>query len=65
MPNNIRGYTMRINKILLAKLEYIATSEDRSINKQLERMIRKNISEYEKEHGEITQELIKEMKESR
>ena len=65
MPENLKRYTMRINDILLDKLEYIARADGRTKNKHLEQLVKKNISEYEKEHGEITQELIKEMKESR
>ena len=57
-------YTLRINEVLLDKLEYIAKENDRTKNKQLENVIKKFISEYEEENGVITPELIKEMREN-
>lgn len=62
MSDYIRRYTLRINGILLNKLEYIAKADGRTINKQLEYLVKKNIYEYEMEFGVITSELVKEMK---
>lgn len=61
---SLRRYTLRINEVLLDKLEYIAKENDRTKNKQLENVIKKFISEYEEENGVITPELIKEMREN-
>ena len=62
MPDNMRRYTMRINEILLDKLDYISKADGRTKNKQLVQLIKKSISEYEEEFGTITPDLIKEMK---
>ena len=58
----MRRYTMRINEILLDKLDYISKADGRTKNKQLVQLIKKSISEYEEEFGTITPDLIKEMK---
>ena len=65
MPENLKRYTMRINDILLDKLEYIARADGRTKNKQLTQMIRKSISAYENKFGTITQELIEEMRDKK
>ena len=41
MKDNISGFTLRINRILLDKLAYIADFEVRSKNNVIERLIRK------------------------
>ena len=61
MKDNFSRYTMRINKVLLSKLNYISAYEGRSTNKQLERVVKKFISDFEAEHGEITEEQIQEL----
>ena len=38
---SLRRYTLRINEVLLDKLEYIAKENDRTKNKQLENVINK------------------------
>lgn len=53
MKENLSRYTLRINKIFLDKLGYIAEYEGRTKNKELEQMIKKRIAEFESEHGEI------------
>lgn len=47
-------YMMRIDDNLFEKLKAIANDNSRSINKQLEYIIKHYISKYEQEHGEIT-----------
>ncbi|WKK93197.1 Arc family DNA-binding protein [Clostridioides difficile] len=42
MSSTLPKYTLRINKILLEKIKYIAESEGRSANKEIEQLI-KNI----------------------
>ena len=46
-------YTLRVSPELLEKLGYIAEYEGRTKNRELEQMIKKRISDFEKEHGEI------------
>ena len=47
MDNILSRYTLRINRILLEKLGYIASSEGRTKNKEIEQLIKKRIAEYE------------------
>jgi hypothetical protein len=44
---------MRINHRLLEKFKYIADSEGRSANRELEQYIKRRIAAYEEKHGEI------------
>lgn len=48
MKDNLSRYTLRIDKLLLDKLGYIAKYEGRTKNKELEQMIKKRIAEFEK-----------------
>ena len=59
--NEFSKYTIRIDKNVYMKFKYIADYEDRSVNKELERMIRKRVEAFEKAHGEITQEDLDNM----
>lgn len=59
--DNLPRYTMRIDRMLLDKLQYIARYEGRSANKQLEHLVKRSISEFEKQNGAITDGMIKEM----
>lgn len=53
MKDNLPRYTLRINRNLLDKLEYIAKYEGRSKNKEIEQLIKKRIIQFEKENGKI------------
>ena len=53
MKDNLPRYTLRINRITLDKLEYIAKFNGRSKNREIEWLIRRNIADFEKEHGRI------------
>ncbi|MBZ4494456.1 Arc family DNA-binding protein [Clostridioides difficile] len=53
MSTSLPKYTLRINKILLEKIKYIAESEGRSANKEIEQLIKKHIEDYEQRKGEI------------
>ena len=53
MKDNLSRYTLRIGKPILDKLEYIAKYEVRSKNKEIERLIKRHIEQFEKEHGPI------------
>lgn len=61
MKDSLPRYTMRIPKELLDRLQFIAKYEGRTANKQLEQLVKRCISEFEKEHGTITDEMINEM----
>ncbi|MCC0641802.1 MULTISPECIES: Arc family DNA-binding protein [unclassified Clostridioides] len=53
MSSVLPKYTLRINKILLEKIKYIAESEGRSANKEIEQLIKKHVENYEQAKGEI------------
>lgn len=61
MKNNIPRYTMRIERPLLDRLQYIAKYEGRTANKQLEQLVKKCIKDFEAENGKITDEMIAEL----
>ena len=48
-----KAYTLRIDNELMEKLKICCINEDRTINKQIERLVREYIKNYESEHGEI------------
>lgn len=48
-----KTYPLRLDNELMTKLRKIAENEDRPLSKQLERIIRTYISEYEKKNGTI------------
>lgn len=53
MKDNLPRYTLRINQILLDKLEYVAEYNGRSKNREIEMLIRRHIQEFETENGKI------------
>jgi len=53
MKDDKSRYSLRVEQILLDKLGYIAEYEGRTKNRELERLIKRHIAEFEKEHGEI------------
>ena len=46
-------YTMRISPALLKKLHYVSRYDGRTVNKELEFLIRRYINEFESQHGKI------------
>ncbi len=48
-----KAYSLRIDNELMEKVKIIAEDEDRPISKQLERIIRQYIDQYEEKHGKI------------
>ncbi|MDE7283771.1 MAG: ribbon-helix-helix protein, CopG family [Lachnospiraceae bacterium] len=48
-----KSYSLRIDDELMKKVKIIAEAEDRPVSKQLERIIRQYIEQYEQEHGRI------------
>lgn len=53
MPSNLPQFTIRIPLNLLKKVRYIAESNARSANREIELLIREHIAEFEREKGEI------------
>lgn len=48
-----KTYPLRIDDELMNKVKLIAEKEDRPISKQLERIIKQFIEQYERENGRI------------
>ena len=48
-----KTYSLRIDDDLMKKVKMIAEKEDRPVSKQLERIIRMYIEQYEQENGRI------------
>lgn len=57
MDDVLLRYTLRVNRILFQKFRYIAESEGRSANKEIEQYLKRRVAEYEKEHGVIPVDL--------
>lgn len=53
MSSDLPRFTFRTSREILDKLKYIADDNFRTLNKELEMMAVKRITEYEAEHGEI------------
>ena len=53
MPSDLPRYTLRVPRDILDKINYIATQNDRSTNKEIERLIRSYIEDYENKNGRI------------
>ncbi len=49
-----KSYPLRIDDELMKKVKMIAETEDRPVSKQLERIIKQFVEQYEKEHGRIS-----------
>ena len=47
-------YTLRVPKITLDKMKYIAEYNGRSANKEIEQVMLYHIADFEKIHGEIS-----------
>ncbi len=54
MKDTLPRYTLRVSKLLLDKLAFIAEYEGRTKNKELEQLIKKRIADFEEIHGTIT-----------
>lgn len=53
MQNDIVKFTLRTEAELLKRFRYVAEYNARSINRELEVIMKKHIAEFEKSHGEI------------
>ncbi len=53
MNDKLLRYTLRVDRLIFRKFRYIAESEGRSANKEIEQYLKRRVAEYEKEHGTI------------
>lgn len=53
MEDKLLRYTLRVDRLLFRKFRYIAESEGRSANKEIEQYLKKRVAEYEREYGKI------------
>lgn len=53
VENKILRYTLRVDRLFFQKFRYIAESEGRSANKEIEQYIKKRVYEFEETYGEI------------
>ena len=54
-----KAYTLRIDNNLMDKIKTIAITEARPISKQIERMLKDQVEQYENEHGNIKINMLK------
>lgn len=62
MPKDKTHLSIRLDKELHDKFQYVADSEGRSMSKQILHMVTTCIREFEKENGPITAEDMKDAK---
>ena len=53
MKDSLSRYTLRVSPMILYKFGYIAEFEGRTKNKELERLMKNHIADFEREHGAI------------
>lgn len=53
MQDKLVCYPLRVNRLLLQKVRYIAEEEGRSANKEIEQYLKQLVAEYEKKNGVI------------
>ena len=53
MPSQLPKFTFRVDTEVLEKLRFIADSNFRTVNKDLEMIVNQHIARYENEHGAI------------
>ncbi len=53
MQDKLLRYTLRVDRIYFRKFRYIAESEGRSANKEIEQYIKRCVGEFEARHGTI------------
>ena len=57
MEDKLLHYILRVDRILFRKFRYIAESEGRSANKEIEQYLKRRVVAYEKEYGKIPVDL--------
>ena len=58
MADKLLRYTLRVDRLLFQKFRYIAESEGRSANKEIEQYLKKCVADFEKENGKIILETL-------
>ncbi|WP_409969028.1 TraY domain-containing protein [Bengtsoniella intestinalis] len=53
MQDKLLRYTLRVDRVLFQKFRYIAESEGRSANKEIEQYLKRCVTEYENANGSI------------
>lgn len=53
MEDKLLRYTLRVDRALFRKFRYIAESEGRSANKEIEQYLKKRVAEFEQNNGKI------------
>lgn len=53
MEDKLLRYTLRVDRLLFQKFRYIAESEGRSANKEIEQFLKKRVADFERENGTI------------
>jgi hypothetical protein len=53
VPSDLPKFTMRVDQTTLDKLRYIADNNFRTINKELEMLVKQHIAAYEAANGPI------------
>ena len=53
MEDKIVRYTLRVDRLLFKKFRYIAESEGRSANKEIEQYLKKRVAEFEKDNQKL------------
>lgn len=53
MEDKLLRYTLRVDRMFFQKFRFIAESEGRSANKEIEQYIKKRVSAFEAAHGKI------------
>ena len=53
MQDKLLRYTLRVDRVLFQKFRYIAESEGRSANKEIEQYLKRCVTEYENVNGSI------------
>ena len=53
MDDKLLRYTLRVDRLLFQKFRYIAESEGRCVNKEIEQYLKKRVAEFERENGVI------------
>ena len=51
MEDKLLRYTLRVDRTLFRKFRYIAESEGRSANKEIEQYLKKRVAEFEESNG--------------
>lgn len=54
MPSQLPKFTFRVESDVLEKLRYIADSNFRTVNKEIEMLVKQHIMKYERDYGTIS-----------